>query len=78
MRRADELRRLYHARQMALLRADVYAAAKGEDAPPLGWMRVGEHPEWVRHFATQIRLGDRDFVKLLRPEESGFLKAKSA
>jgi hypothetical protein len=72
MHRADELQRLYHARQMALLSADIYPAAKGEGAPPPGWMRVSEHPELVRRFASQLHLSDAKFIELLRPRTSGF------
>ena len=72
VRRADELQRLYHARQMALLSADIYPAAKGEGAPPSGWMRVSEHPDLVRRFASQLQLSDEQFLDLLKPQESGF------
>jgi len=72
MQRADELQRLYHGRQMALLSTDVYAAAKGEGTPPPGWTRLSEHPELVRQFGSQLHLSDAQLMELLRPRASGF------
>ncbi|HUB92043.1 MAG TPA: hypothetical protein VMA74_20135 [Dyella sp.] len=72
VRRADALQRLYHDRQLALLSADVYAAAKGEGAAPSGWIRVSEHPEWVQKIAARLHLSNDEFLDMLRPDASGF------
>ncbi|HUB90190.1 MAG TPA: XVIPCD domain-containing protein [Dyella sp.] len=70
--RADALQRLYHDRQLALLSADVYAAAKGAGAPPPGWTRVSEYLELMRQFASQLHLSDAQLTELLKPRASGF------
>ena len=69
---AAALEKLYHDRQMALLAADVYDAARGVGHAPPGWIRVSEHPELVRQYALQLHMTDKQLLDQLHPETSGF------
>lgn len=69
---AAGLEEVYHARQMAVLSADVYAAARGEGSPPDGWTRATEDIELLRTLLPDIDLSDEQLRAMLRPDESGF------
>jgi hypothetical protein len=69
---AEQLREVYHDREMAGLAADVYQAAKGEGEPPAGWMRASEHPDLLKEYARQSGMTDKQLMNMLQPENSGF------
>jgi len=69
---AAQLQKLYHDRQMGDLAADVYAAAKGVDNPPPGWIRASEHPELLHQYAPQLHMTAFELRRVLHPDNSGF------
>lgn len=69
---AAGLQEMYHARQMALLSADVYGAARDEGEPPHGWTRATEDIELLRTLVPDVDLSDEQLRAMFRPDESGF------
>ncbi|WP_158883033.1 hypothetical protein [Rhodanobacter sp. L36] len=66
---AAQLQKLYHDRQMGDLATDAYAAAKGADKPPPGWIRVSDDPG---KYAPQLHMTAFELRRALHPDHSGF------
>lgn len=62
----------YHAREMALLSHDVYAAARQDGQPPPGWTRATADLDALREAMPDLDLTDESLRELLTPRESGF------
>ena len=69
---ANQVQKDYRDRQMEALSQDVYKAANGEGHPPLGWVRLSEHPELFRQYARDLRMSDAELNEALHPDQSGF------
>jgi hypothetical protein len=69
---AAQLQKLSHDRQMGDLATDAYAAAKGADKPPPGWIRISEHPELLNQYAPQLHMSKAELSEALHPDNSGF------
>lgn len=73
LRRADELRRLYHDRELAGLADDVYDAAMHQGEPPPGWKRGSEHLDELRALTPELaQYGREKLQELLQPPDSKF------
>ncbi|RUL61606.1 hypothetical protein EKH79_18435 [Dyella dinghuensis] len=69
---ANQVQKDYRDRQMEALSQDVYKAANGEGHPPLGWVRLSEHPELFRQYARDLRMSDAELNEALHSDQSGF------
>lgn len=69
---AKELADLYRAREMAGLNRDMYDAAAGVGKPDAGWTRGSENLALLRERFPDPELGEKEWLELLRPRESGF------
>ncbi|NYZ63529.1 hypothetical protein [Luteimonas deserti] len=69
---ATMLQGAYHAREMAELSHDVYAAALGTGTPPPGWTRATADLDQLRKAMPELSLSDAELRELLSPRESGF------
>jgi hypothetical protein len=68
----EQLRQVYHDREMAGLAADVYQSAKGEGQAPTGWIRVSEDSDRLGEYAKQLGVSNEELRDLLSPRQSGF------